>query len=291
MTEGSPIWQGSLLLFGILFLAFETWRGWRAGFARSGINFAAIVIGSVVGLFVGRMAAAPFGGFGEPGGLLAGLLFGGGLGLFVYFVLWLTGIIFFKRTDHQATGIFRLFWGAGGAFFGLLMGVLILWGGISAVRAIGALAEANVQSATAGASHAPGLPLAQPLLKLKESLELGPTGNVVKSVDPIPAETYELITQVGRLSTDQRALMRFLAHPSVQEVVQSPELAALIADPKVLQAAEERNFAALLSNPALLKAVSNPVLAEKLKKVDLHAALQYALEKPEPKATPASPSH
>lgn len=290
MAGGSPMWQGGLMLFAVLFLVFETWRGWRAGFARAGINFAAIVLSTVVGLFAARMAAAPFGGFQDAGGFMAALVVGGGLGTFVFFILWLTGIIFFKRTDHQASGIFRLFWGSGGAIFGLLMGLLILWGGISVIRSLGSLAEARVEVAKDAAPPpipgAPATPASAPppmasgLLKLKESLELGPAGKFVESVDVMPPDFYELIVQVGRLSSDQQALMRFFEYPGMQEVIQSPKFAELFNDPAIVKAAEERNMAALLTNPKLLAAVKDPALVERLKKVDLRAAVKFSLEKP-----------
>lgn len=310
MVEASPLWQGGLFLFAILLLVFETWRGWRAGFARAGINFAAVVISTVVGLFAAQMTAAPFGGFTDPGGFIAGSLMGLGLGTFVFFVLWLSGIIFFKRTDHQATGVFRLIWGSAGAFFGFLMGLLILWGGISLVRSLGALAEARVQiakdsarppvPAAPGAQAVPGAPgasaaasapastpspLATNLLKLKESLELGPAGKFVEAVDVMPPDFYEIVVQTGRLSGDQQALMRFLEYPGIQDILQTPKMAELLNDPKIIQAGTDQNFAALLTNPKLRAAVEDPAFAEQLKKIDMRAALKFALEKP-----PLSPS-
>ncbi len=288
------MWQGGLLLTAVLFLAFEIWRGWRAGVARAGINFAAMVLSTLAAMFAGQMAAAPFGGFKDPGGFLAALVFGGGLGTFVFVVLWLTGIIFFKRTDHQGSGLVRFFWGAGGAFFGLLIAVAVLWGGISVIRSMGALAEARVEVAreaapqpavAGGAAVAPTPPpLASNILKLKESLELGPAGKFVESVDLMPADFYQIIVEVGRLASDQQALIRFLEYPGMKEVLQNSKLAELLSDPAIVKAGEEKNITALISNPKLRQAVEDPALAEQLKKVDLRAAMKYALEKPAPQA-------
>ncbi len=286
------MWQGGLLLFAVLFLVMEIWRGWRAGVARAGMNFAAIVLSTLAALFAGQMAAAPFGGFKEPGGFLAALVMGGGLGCFVFVVLWLTGIIFFKRTDHQGSGLVRLFWGAGGAFFGLLIAVAILWGGIPVIRSMGALAEARVEVArdaappakVAGARVAAVTPppLASGMLKLKQSLELGPAGKFVESVDVLPPDFYEIVVELGRLTSDQQALVRFFEYPDMKEVMHNSKLAELLADPEIVKAGEEKNIAALLANPKLRAAVEDPALAERLKKVDLRAAMKFALEKPAP---------
>jgi hypothetical protein len=300
MAEASPLWQGGLFLFAILLLLFETWRGWRAGFARAGINFSALIISTVVGLFAAHLAAKPMGGIHDPGGFVVGAVVGLGLGLFVFLVLWLTGIVFFKRTDHQATGIFRLFWGAGGAFFGFLIGVLIIWGGISAVRSLGALAEARVavardtaqrEAALGERSPAPTAPpLATSLLKLKESLELGPAGKVVEAVDVLPPDFYELIVQTGRLTGDPQALVRFFEYPGLDKVLNNPKFAELVNDPAFQQAGQNVNvgtITALMASPKLRAAAQDPALAEALKTIDLRAALKFALEKPAPSPAPS----
>lgn len=303
-----------MFLFAILFLVFETWRGWRAGFARASLNLAAVVLGSLVGYFAAQMTAAPFGGFKDAGGLIAGLVVGVGLGVFVFLVLWLTGIIFFKRTDHQATGAFRLFWGAGGAFFGFLLGALVLWSFIPMVRGLGALAEARVnisKDATAAAPSAqttsgnPGahggqaVPPATPppppaiavnMLKLKESLELGPAGKFVESVDLIPADYYTLIVQVGQIAGDPHAMMRFIEYPGIMDIMKNPKVAALLTDPRYQSAQENgisQTLTALMADPRLRAAAEDPALAEQLKKIDMRAALKFALEKPTPTPSPS----
>ena len=309
MSDASPLWQGGLFLLAILMLIFETWRGGRAGFARAGINFSAVIIATVVGLFAAQMTAAPLGGTKDPGGFVAGAVVGLGLGVFVFLVLWLTGIIFFKRTDHQATGIFRFFWGAGGAFFGFLMGVLIVWGGISGIRSLGALAEARVEIAKDAAHEAaaparPGHPapsapsaeavtpppLAVNLMKLKESLELGPAGKLVESMDPLPPDFYDLIVQTGRLTGDQQALLRFFEYPGLDKILKNPKFAELVNDPEFQKAGQNVSLGsvtALIASSKLRAAAQDPELAAELKKIDLRAALKFALEKPTPSPAPS----
>jgi hypothetical protein len=117
---------------------------------------------------------------------------------------------------------------------------------------------------------------------LKESLELGPAGKFVESVDVLPPDFYELVVQVGRLTGDQQALMRFFEYPGMKEIMHNSKLGELLSDPAVVKAREEKDVAALLMNPKLRKAVEDPALAEQLKKVDLRAAMKFALEKPAP---------
>lgn len=297
-----------LLLASVLFLLWETWRGWRAGLVRSGMQLAAIVLSSVVGYAAAQVAAAPFGGLRDVTGFCVGAAVGGGLALVVFLLIWILGAVLFKRTEHQGSGLIRIFWGFGGAIFGFLLGILLLWGGISVVRALGALGEARVAAtaaqeraasaqAPAGqavfrskevpasrrASAADGI--ASGLATLKQSLELGPAGKFVESVDVLPPDFYELLVQIGQVTGDQDTMLRFLQYPGIQEIIQSPRIVELVNDPAVIKAAQDRNFLGLMGNKALLKAVEDPELAKQLGSIDLRAALKFALE-----SAPASPS-
>ena len=286
MSHGSPVWQGALFFAATLFLIWEIWRGWRAGVVRAGIHLAAFVFSALIGLAAARMAAMPFGGLGEVPGFLAGLVVGGGLGLVVFFLIWFLGAILFKRTEHQGSGLFRLLWGLGGAAFGLLIGVFILWSGISLVRGMGALAQARVeQPRQDNTTHPPRV--ASALVTLKDSLELGPAGKFLEAVDPIPPDFYDLILQIGKLSGDQETMMRFLQYPGIQQIMQSPQVVELVNNPAIIKASENRDLLSLISNKALLAAVQDPALSAELKKIDLRAALKFALEKPEPSPSPS----
>ena len=44
MQHGSPFWQMLLLFAGVVFLLWEIWRGWRAGFSVEAVHLAAIVV-------------------------------------------------------------------------------------------------------------------------------------------------------------------------------------------------------------------------------------------------------
>ncbi len=57
------------------------------------------------------------------------------------------------------------------------------------------------------------------LLTLKESLELGSTGRFLKSVDAVPPDFYELVLQIGKVTSDQKAMQRFLEYPGIQGIL------------------------------------------------------------------------
>ena len=288
ISQGSPLWQVGLLFFAGIFLLFEMWRGWRAGAVRAGLNFGAFVLSGLIAYVSAQAAAAIFGGWRAPGGWLAGIIVGATLGLSVFFGCWLAGLLFFKKTDQQAVGVFRLLWGGGGAVFGLLLGLFVLWGGITVVRSLGALAAGR--SETLSQKSGPPPPVASGLVTLKESLEMGKTGNFLQSVDVFPVETYDLIRKVAQITSDESAMIRFIEYPGIQELIENPSITALLNDPQILEASQKRNIIALLTNPALHKTIEDPTVAAQLKKIDLRAALDYATTNPHPK-TPTPKNH
>jgi hypothetical protein len=181
----------------------------------------------------------------------------------------------FKRTSQQPPGPARWLFGLGGAVFGLLTGLVLLWGGISLVRTSGAVAQANETR------ESPGL-----LGTLKNSLEQGPLGGVVESVDILPTEVYERIVRVGELSNNPDAMTRFLDDPGVQEILAHPRMQAVLNDPKVIQASETKNIFALVQSPTILAAATDPSLQKLVLSLDLQKALDHALPPAQNPATP-----
>lgn len=300
MPTGSPGWQLILLGFAVLFILWETWRGWRAGLIRSGAHLAALMVSTILGYYTAQVAAAPFGGFSEFSGIMAGLLVGGGVCVVTFLVMWILGSVLFKKTSQQSSGIFRLLWGIGGAFFGFILGILIVWSGVSIVRGLGAFASGRVAPPSAASTNvespysgnaatepSASSEVARSLVTLKDSLELGPLGKAIDATDPINADTYQLISEISAVIGNQEVMLRFLQYPGIQRIVQNPRITELINNPSVLESSQSGNFLALMSNPALLAAVQDPAFAEELKKVDLRAALKFALEKPTPSPAPS----
>ncbi len=281
---GSPTVQMVLLGLAALFLLWELWSGWRRGVVRSAIHFFAFVFSGVIGLLAGQATAMVVGKIFPGYGAVIGLVVGSFLTLFVLALALLLGALLFKRTEQQPGGLFRILFGAGGAFFGLLTGLFILWGGISIVRAFGAIAKSGL--ADQPAAEAPTV--ARELVRLKDSLELGPAGRLVESIDIVPPETYDLITRAIRLSRDPDAMMRFIDYPGVQAIMQHPTMAALVEDPQVIAAAERRDVFAIMQSPKVLRAATDPELSKLLMSLDLQKALDYALPPAQSSPTPAS---
>ena len=279
MNFASPFWQGILFLAAILFLLWEIFSGWRRGVVRSGIHFCAFIFSGVLGMLAGQATAFVVEKVAPGYGLLAGALVGSLLTLLVLGLTLFLGAILFKRTGQQSSGLVRLLYGAGGAFFGLLTGLALVWGGITLIRTFGVAAEIAAGNRPAGSIP----PIAKGMLTLKESLELGPAGKVVESVDILPPKVYDILTRVGKLTSDQEAMMRFLDYPGVQEIMQNPRVAALLNDRSVAAAAEQKNFLLLMQNSALLSAMQDPVLQKQLTEFDLEKALDYAFPTPSPK--------
>jgi len=283
MNFASPFWQGMLFLAAAIFLLWEVWGGWRRGVVRSGIHFCAFVFSGVLGIMAGQATAFVVDKIFEGYGLFAGLLVGSVVTLVVLGLALFLGAILFKRTEHQSSGMVKLLYGVGGAFFGFLTGLVLIWGGITIIRTFGVAAEMAMGKRSPESTPA----VVKGILTLKESLELGPAGNVVKSVDVLPPATYDLLERIGKLTSDQEAMMRFMDSPQVQEIMQNPRMAALIQNPEVVRSAEQKNLLELMGNPALLEAAQDPMLQKQVSEFDLQKALDYAFATPQESPKPA----
>ena len=270
MLSSSWLW-----LAAGLYLLFEIWRGWRRGVMRHGMSVVALLVAGGVGWifawmtgFVSdRIIPLPY-----PGGRL---IFGLIAALAFYFAAVALSSMLFKKTSQQPPGPVRLFYGAGGGLFGLIFGLLILWGGISIFGTLGAVAEAR--------QMAPG---DEQLLAIKESLEEGATGGLVEKVDIVPANIYGLITKIMRVTQSPEATARFFAYPETQQLLTQPKILELFTDPAVAGAASEGNYFSLLTSPKLAEVASDPEVQQFFTGFDLEKALDYALQESAPSPVP-----
>lgn len=267
-------WSSWLPLAAGLYLLFEIWRGWRRGVVRHGVSVFALVVAGGVGWLFAWMTG-PISDRIMPFPVPVGrVMFGGAAGLAFYVSAVVLSSLLFKKTSQQSAGIVRLIYGFGGALFGLVFGLLILWGGISLVRMMGAVEEGR----ETGAGSAQ-------MASMKESLERGTTGRVVDKIDPVPPNVYNLITKLMRVTRSPEATARLFADPEVQKLLAHPKIDALFSDPGVAEAAARGNHFALLSSPKLLSVASDPEVQKSFAEFDFEKALDYALQSP-----PTSPA-
>ena len=269
-----------------LYLLFEVWRGWRRGVVRHGVSvFALLTAGGIGWIFAwmtgaisDRMIPLP-----PPAGRA---VFGLAAGLAFYLAAVVLSSLLFKKTSQQSAGLVRLFYGVGGAFFGLIFGILVLWGGVTIFRTLGAVAEGRRElAAQGGPSAAAG---DSSLVALKESLEQGAAGGLVEKVDILPGNFYGTLTKLVQVTGSPGAAARLMTYAPLQQLLSQPKIAAMLNDPAVAKAASEGNYFTLLASPQLAAAASDPEVQKSFADFDWQKALDYALQEtpPSPAATP-----
>jgi uncharacterized membrane protein required for colicin V production len=298
-VAGSPLWQVVFISFGVILILFEVLRGWRLGLMRQitrliafGAAYAAAFLGGSLLVPMARSF------FKMPDPILS-ILCGAILAFAAYMLVSGIGAILFKRTSQQESGLVRLIYGFAGAILGLFFGVFLLWLTVASVRTVGALAEGQARSRP-GAVHGAQDPTSHALdvrrrflsesdenvatlptllARLKNSLELGLLGSVLKNTDPVSQCTYEILEKAGSVLSSPERAQKFLTFPGARELAEHPKIVALRSDPEIADLIAQRRFLDLLQNPRIIEAVNDPVLADRIKKFDIQHALDYALDK------------
>lgn len=267
--------SGSTILFllAAIFVAWQTYRGWRLGIIRAALRLGALVGSGFVGWYGGLLTAkAVSAALGIPGwtfGVPVGIF----LALAVYVALSLVARLCFKRTGHQESTLIRLVFGVGGALIGFAIGIVFVVAGISGVRALGGMAEGRLEAGDRGE-------LIGALSNLNESVRDSKTGSLLTKADPIPDSTYVLLSKFTRVLADPDAIARMVESPELAPVLENPKILALAGDPSVQTAARDKNVLALMTNPKVLEMARDPELSKEIMGIDLQKALDYALEKP-----------
>jgi hypothetical protein len=293
MTAGSPLWQIVFLSFACVLILFEVVRGWRLGVARQLVRAFAIAAAYASAIFGGKIFLPLFRRFLKVPDIVISVVAGAILALIVYFVIVTVGAILFKRTGQQASGAVRFLYRICGAVAGIFFGLFSVWLIVIAIRSIGAIADAQVHMETASKSNRispragrfenlprpPEPPLAESIAKLKNSIELGPLGDVVKGADIVPAATYETLGKVGNVVSSPESAQRFLSYPGAKDLTENPKIIALRDDPEIIRIIQEGRFFDLLQNPRLIDAVNDPTLAAQLRSFQFQRALEYAMKR------------
>jgi hypothetical protein len=298
-VAGSPLWQAVFISFAVVLILFEVVRGWWLGLLRQLVRVAALVAAYAAAVFGGRLLVPIARPFLKMPDIVLSILAGAVLALVIYAFGTSMGMVLFKRTGQQNSKLVQLIYGFAGAFVGLFFGAFILWTIVASVRAVGAVADAQVrsQASSPGAGQSATLralavrrrffsepntgstALATSLARLKNSLELGPLGNAVKQTDPVPLKTYEMLGKVGRVFSSPERAQKFLTFPGARELSEHPKIIALRSDPEISEMIAQGRFLDLIQDQRLIDAANDPALANRIKKFDLQRALDYATER------------
>jgi membrane protein required for colicin V production len=299
-VAGSPLWQVALISFGVILILFEVLRGWRLGLMRQVMRLMALGAAYTAAFLGGRLFVPMVRSFFKMPDPVLSILCGAILAVAAYMLVSGVGAILFKRTSQQESGLLYLIYGFAGAILGLFFGAFLLWLTVASVRTVGALAEGQARSRSGAAAHGARDPtsraldvrrrflsesedgmqtLAISLARLKNSLELGLLGSVLKNTDPISQRTYETLEKAGSVLSSPERTQKFLTFPGARELSEHPKIVALRSDPEIADLISQGRFVDLLQNPRVIEVANDPVLAERIRKFDIQRALDYALEK------------
>jgi hypothetical protein len=298
---GSQVWQLVFLSFALVLILFEVIRGWRLGLMRQLTRVAAVVAGYAAAYFGGDMLVPLLRSTLKMPDIVISVLAGAILAVAVYGIISSLGTILFKRTSQQGSGMVRLVYGLSGALLGICFGAFFIWLVLIGVRSVGSIAEAQVQARTKGegSGNARGplaqarLPEASPstpkpdsdslmtlLARLKNSLELGAVGDVVKKADAAtPLAAYQTLGEMGTILANPETARRFFDSPGARELSEHPKIVALRNDPEIAEMLAQGRLLELLRDPRVVEAINDPTLAAQVKAFDMKKALDYAAKK------------
>lgn len=293
-VAGSPLWQIVFVSFAVVLILFEVFRGWRRGLPRQVARLGALIAAYFAGYFAWKFLGPLVGMFLRLPDALLSILASAIFALIIYAVISGIGSALFRRTDQHPSLIIRLLYGSTGALMGVFFGLFLVWLMVVAVRSIGSVANAEVREQANDSSlvHAVDVrrrllaepnedeaPLTVSLARLKNSLEMGVIGNVLKKADVVPQRVYDLTEKVGQVASNPQNAERFLEYPGARELSEHPKIVALRNDQEIAQMLAQGQWLELIQDHRIIDASNDPDLHARLKKFDLNAALNYALQK------------
>jgi hypothetical protein len=219
------------------------------------------------------------------------LVAGAVLALLIYSIISSLGGIFFKRTAQHESASARVLYGSSGALVGLIFGAFLVWIAVVSIRSIGSVADGGVRAQAAAQGPEPTQnilspsspqprqeppPLVNALARLKNSIELGRVGEVVKKADPVPDNAYDALARAGQVLGNPQSAERFLTFPGAQQLSEHPKIVALRNDPEIAELLGQGRLFDLLQNEKILAAANDPTLVAEIRKLDIRQALDYA---------------
>jgi hypothetical protein len=278
-------WNLLFVLIGTTFIVFQIVKGWRQGVLRQAIALGALVCAYGVAIFGGKLMLPVLRPLGYPDIVLS-LAGGVALAFCVFIGLQVVGFVLFPKNSGQPAGRSRTAHAAGGAMIGLVFGLFTVWVAIVAIRLLGTIAQTQThpEIAKAGERSAQQTPEPAPsavvsgLAEMKQSLDEGAAGAIVKHVDPVPMKVYSVLYKVALVMSDPRKSDRLLAYPGAKSLTEHPKFIAIRDDPNITQDLIDQKFFALLTNKNIVSVANDPELRGLFMQFEFEKALDYALQ-------------
>jgi hypothetical protein len=290
-TNGSTLWQIVFLSFAAVLLLLEVIRGYRLGLPRQLMRGAAIIAAYAAAYFGGQLLVPLLEPILKWPDFILSMIGGAIVALVVYGLIATLGSILFKRTAQHSSGAVRLVYGLSGALTGIVFGLFFLWLILVGIRSVGSIADAQVQSHPRTApplsrankslalENLDSDSLASFLARLKNSVELGSVGDLLKKTDVTPPAVYQTLKDAGTVCANPESARRFLSFPGAVELSEHPKIVALRNDPEIAELIRQGRILELLQHPRVLAAANDPTLVEKVTQFDIKKALEYAAQK------------
>jgi hypothetical protein len=292
-TSGSTLWQIVFLSFAVVLLLLEVIRGYRLGLPRQLMRGAAIIAAYAAAYFGGQLLLPLLQPILKWPDFILSMIGGAIVALVVYGLIASLGSILFKRTAQHGSAPVRLVYGLSGAVTGIVFGLFFIWLILVGIRSVGSIADAQVQSrpqpdASKTSSRADGSlalenldtnALTSFLARLKNSVELGSVGDLLKKTDVTPPAFYQTLKDAGTVCANPENARRFLSFPGATELSEHPKIIALRNDPEIAELIRQGRIVELLQHPRVLAAANDPTLVERVKQFDIKKALEFAVKK------------
>jgi len=282
---GSSTWQTVFLSFAVVLILFEMIRGWRLGLMRQLVRVAAVAAAYAAFYFGGDLLVPLLRSSLKIPDIVISAVAGIILAVTVYGIIASLGAILFKRTAQQGSGVLRLVYGLSGALLGICFGAFFIWLLLVGIRSAGSIADAQVQAQSTlphKVSPEPNLDadsVMRLLARLKNSVELGRVGDLVKRTDAMPTGELQTLREMGTVLANPETVRKFLDSPGARELSEHPRIVALRNDPEIAEMLAERRLIELLRDPRIVDAMNDPSLAAQVKRFDLKKALDHAGKK------------
>ena len=289
-TSGSTLWQSVFLSFAAVLLLLEMIRGYRLGLPRQLMRGAAIICAYAAAYFGGQILVPLLQPILKWPDFVLSMIGGAILALVIYGLIASLGSILFKRTAQHSSGSVRLIYGFSGALTGVVFGLFFIWLILVGIRSVGSIADAQVQAHPRSEPQSPADrshplekidadTLTSFLARLKNSVELGSAGDLLKRTDVTPPAVYQALRDAGTVAANPESARRFLEFPGAVELSEHPKIIALRNDPQIANLIRQGRILELLQHPRVLAATNDPTLVEKVKQFDIKKALEYAAKK------------